>query len=364
MEMYKESGFSMFSSCLPMILSLVIFIVAINAFNAFSQYANIENYNTLVDAYNNQILTYCPELTEDKVTQNGSVYEIKDDNCVIYYTVPVSETALSGQDLINYIENVPNFGDLKKIYYVNQAKAMQDTDISAFVASKTTGENALTQEQALSEYFKEEAQIAVKEAYETQVIHKTKFIWIKNIWVTDASYKNPVLDYESFKAEVSREEFEIDGKEYDFQSVDAGFTNAYKADTYQIITGKLDTQKTEANGYYVLILLSIGTILLQQFISMRSQKEQQKYSTVDGQGATQQKTMMVTMTIMFAIFSFMYSSAFSIYLIVSNVFSMLSTVVINKVVDIVDTKKKNKGNAKVSDRYAVTMRNKNNKEDK
>ena len=73
---------------------------------------------------------------------------------------------------------------------------------------------------------------------------------------------------------------------------------------------------------------------------------------------------MVTMTIMFAIFSFMYSSAFSIYLIVSNVFSMLSTVVINKVVDIVDTKKKNKGNAKVSDRYAVTMRNKNNKEDK
>jgi membrane protein insertase Oxa1/YidC/SpoIIIJ len=241
---------------------------------------------------------------------------------------------------------------------------MQDAEIAAFVASKTTGENALTQEQALSEYFKEEAQIAVKEAYETQVIHKTKFIWIKNIWVTDASYKNPVLDYESFKAEVSREEFEINGKEYDFQSVDAGFTNAYKADTYQIITGKLDTQKTEANGYYVLILLSIGTILLQQFISMRSQKEQQKYSTVDGQGATQQKTMMVTMTIMFAIFSFMYSSAFSIYLIVSNVFSMLSTVVINKVVDIVDTKKKNKGNAKVSDRYAVTMRNKNNKEDK
>ena len=44
MEMYKENGISMFSSCLPMILSLVIFIVAINAFNAFSQYSNIQNY--------------------------------------------------------------------------------------------------------------------------------------------------------------------------------------------------------------------------------------------------------------------------------------------------------------------------------
>ena len=39
------------------------------------------------------------------------------------------------------------------------------------------------------------------------------------------------------------------------------------------------------------------------------------------------------MTGMFAIFSFMYSSAFSIYMITSNVFSMLSTLIINKFVD-------------------------------
>jgi membrane protein insertase Oxa1/YidC/SpoIIIJ len=66
---------------------------------------------------------------------------------------------------------------------------------------------------------------------------------------------------------------------------------------------------------------------------MRAQKEQQKYSSVDGQGAGQQKMMMIVMTGMFAIFSFMYSSAFSIYLIVSNLFSLGSTLVINKIVD-------------------------------
>ena len=74
MEMYRESGLSMFSSCLPTILSLVIFIVAINAFNAFSQYANIANYNTLVNAYNTRIQTFCPELKEENVTTNGSYY--------------------------------------------------------------------------------------------------------------------------------------------------------------------------------------------------------------------------------------------------------------------------------------------------
>ena len=86
-----------------------------------------------------------------------------------------------------------------------------------------------------------------------------------------------------------------------------------------------------------------------------------QFSTVDGQGASQQKMMMVVMTGMFAIFSFMYSSAFSIYLIVSNVFSMLSTMIINKAVDIADKKKKNEGDAKLSDRYAAIMKNKKQK---
>ena len=62
MEMYKENGISMFSSCLPMILSMVIFIVAINAFNAYAQYSAIENYNTMVGAYNAGIRAYCPDI--------------------------------------------------------------------------------------------------------------------------------------------------------------------------------------------------------------------------------------------------------------------------------------------------------------
>ena len=39
------------------------------------------------------------------------------------------------------------------------------------------------------------------------------------------------------------------------------------------------------------------------------------------------------MTGMFAIFSFMYSSAFSIYMITSNIFSLASTLIINMLVD-------------------------------
>ena len=84
---------------------------------------------------------------------------------------------------------------------------------------------------------------------------------------------------------------------------------------------------------------------------MRAQKEQQKYSSVDGQGASQQKMMLVMMTGMFAVFSFMYSSAFSTYLVVSNVFSMLSMFVINK---FVDTKEKKNAEVKAKSNMQTT----------
>jgi membrane protein insertase Oxa1/YidC/SpoIIIJ len=189
-------------------------------------------------------------------------------------------------------------------------------------------------EQAKGKYFASFGQDAVVETYETDLKGETKFLWIKNIWVTDASYKHPVLGYGDFSNEI------IERKSCSCsQDTSVRKIQAYTEDGYKLITEKMGEQKSQANGYFILIALSIGTILLQQFLSMRSQKEQQKYSSVDGQGAGNQKMMMVMMTGMFAIFSFMYSSAFSTYLIVSNVFSMLSMFIINKIVDSKENKK-------------------------
>ena len=55
--------------------------------------------------------------------------------------------------------------------------------------------------------------------------------------------------------------------------------------------------------------------------------------TVDGQGAKMQKMMMWIMPIMMAVFAFMYTAAFSIYMILSSVISILTTLGINWIVD-------------------------------
>ncbi len=344
MEMYKENGISMFSSCLPLILSMVIFIVAINAFNAYAQYSNIENYNTMVNAYNAEMKQYSVVLTEDTFDEqvveaeegDTIVYTVKDadPDLFVYYKASRNKADIPSYDgmsaeeivaeKVRYINAKPD-----KSYYVDEKKAIAaNAEIAAYVAAS----EAETDGEAVADYLKGKAQEAVQKAYDEKVTKNTGFLWIKNIWVTDASYKHPVLSASEFKQEAKKEAFEVGKKEVKYSAIGT-HTNAYSDDAYEHVTAKLTTQKNAANGYFILIALSIGTILLQQFVMQRSQKEQQKYSSVDGSAGSQQKMTMIIMTGMFAIFSFMYSSAFSIYMITSNVFSMLSTFIINLFVD-------------------------------
>ncbi len=355
MEMYKENGISLLSSCLPMILSLVIFIVAINAFNAYAQYSNVENYNTLVDAYNGELKKYSVTLTEDNYDRvvtstksaDGTVveYTVKDDTAEIfvYYkaTLSAETTAtMSKTELVTAINAYPD-----KDYFVDEARAIaENAEIAAYAQDKENKGDAV------KAYLTDKAQTAVVVAYENTVKPKTKFLWIKNIWETDAVVSfgsscgctftsiTPVLDAEGFVSDAKSEDFKVNGKEISYGKI-SSYTNAYTEEAYTAVTAKLTAQKSQANGYYILILLSIGTIVLQQFVTMRSQKEQQKYSTVDGMGSSQQKMMMVMMPLMFAVFAFMYSSAFSLYMIVSNLFSLFSTLIINKCVDVKMAKK-------------------------
>lgn len=354
MEIYRESGISMFSSCLPMILSLVIFIVAINAFTAYSQYSNIENYNMMVKAYNQELTSYCADLDNGaSVSDNGTIITVSQDGKHIYYEVamPTDGTDYTA-DGYAYVKNA------KKSYYIDGDAARADAEIQAAL-----GEN-LSDDNALKGYFTSKAQDAVVESYNGEVSQKTKFLWIKNVWVTDASYKHPILNYSEFKTEVEREEFSVNGNKVSLNGV-TEHTDVYTEGVYNVVTAKLDTAKNAANGYFILIALSIGTILLQQFVSMRSQKEQQKYSSVDGQGASQQKMMLVIMTGMFAIFSFMYSAAFSMYMIMSNVLSLGSTLVINKLVDMSESKKEEKAlQEKYNKRFPGRNANNQKKSDK
>ena len=325
-EMYKESGISMFSSCLPMILTIAIFMYAIGGFNAYSQYNSIQNYNAMVNAYNAKIESYCADLTEADFTfADGKIVVTGGADDYLYYKVGAGayNENTDKETLRAYVATCTD-----KAYFIDLEKAATIPEISSNVTAE------MKMEDVAYTYFVGEAQSAVVDVYENTVSKTTSFLWIKNIWATDAAHVHPLRTYTEFQANAVRESFDVNGEKVAYGEIgEKTGTHVYTEEVYNHVTAKLTQAKEEANGFYVLIALSMLTILLQQFVTMRAQKEQNKFSTVDGQGESSQKMMMFVMTAMFAVFSFMYSSAFALYMVVSNVFSLISTLVINKFVD-------------------------------
>ena len=87
LELQKKSGYSMFGACVPMIVSLVIFIIVFQAFSAYSQYATVESYNDMVRSYNSVVERY--ELTEEN--SEGFLQKV-------YYSEDGSWTVYSGEE--------------------------------------------------------------------------------------------------------------------------------------------------------------------------------------------------------------------------------------------------------------------------
>ncbi len=88
---------------------------------------------------------------------------------------------------------------------------------------------------------------------------------------------------------------------------------------------------------------------------MRSTKAANELSTVAGEGMKTNKMMLIMMPVIYGIFSFFYSASFSIYMITNTLYGILTTLLINKLVDVNFKKKQNnavvsKGNRRGSDR--------------
>lgn len=321
MEMYKKNGYSMFGACLPMIVTLVVFMIVLGSFSDYSQFTNVDVYRQMKESYNGAVLAYAAE-TEDvspvsvsyaegSTGEGGTDYtrtEVYDsDDALITVTITrtmrlgsagMTDEELGAQDWSQATAASP-------IYNVKQAavEASGDETVKAALEwAKTSEEGAnLDAESQATLAMQRIGRNAAEAKYREG---RNKFLWVKNIWLPDTSYQHPV-------------------------QLESGVPE----DIYNEITMNLAEEKGAANGYYILIIVSIGTMFLSQFIISRSQKAQNELQTADGRGKTTQKVMMIVMPIIFGIFSFFYSAGFSIYMVTSNVFGILSTVTTNFFID-------------------------------
>ena len=71
MELYKKNGYSMLGACLPMIVTLVVFMIVLGAFSDYSRYANLDVYREMTVQYNSAITAHMPDIAPENLLSHS-----------------------------------------------------------------------------------------------------------------------------------------------------------------------------------------------------------------------------------------------------------------------------------------------------
>lgn len=288
-KLYKKQGYSMFSQCLPMILSMVIFFVMFGGLREYSTYSTIVTFKHLSSEYY--------DVLEQEFVKDP------DSDIYVVYTEAKSayETSYRNDPLNEDAKALSGYEDLVKLY--SQIKAVNDVNGKYSAEGETAHRKAIERVQQM--YLEE----------------KESWLWIKNVWQPD-TWETVMPSYDSganaFSTSINM----------------AHFPNGEGGPTYNKIRNAiLEVDGYGANGSWnglmILPILSIGlsflSMWLSQFLEKRARKGEAQQELNQQQQATN-KMMMIMMPLMMAVFGFMYTGAFAIYMVCNYTLSIISTV--------------------------------------
>lgn len=278
MELYRKEKYSMLGSCLPSIISLVIFFMVFSGFNGMVKQYNVNMYKDLSTTY---FSTY--------EAQKSTIYKAENDRLI------------------------------------GEGKSEQE--------AKDTASN-IAKDKATAF-----AQADVLKKFEEKYKNEIKFMWVNNVFMPD-SWKNPIPNYETF----------IDngiGKlGIDTASIEHGNKTEYEEVMDPLIAKYNNVKRNGKSGsrWNGFMLLPIITGLI-TFASTKLMKQTQppQPPTAGGNGKDMQNAMQANMKmmqwfmpIMLAVFALLYSTAFTVYMVISNLFSTVFQLIYNACVKVND----------------------------
>lgn len=314
MELNRKEGFSYFSSCLPMIVTLVIFFYLFAGLNNISQYKNIKQYAELYDAYT-AVETVKRDTELTTVTVDGQEYELSWNG--------LSDTQRE------YLDKQSEYKDSEG-NWIEGGEAEWE---SLYREKVTVLQQAM--ESLYAEKIKPAAQDAAVDCYRGTGAYaeaggvKESFLWVSNIWSPDVPWRKEILSYSQFKSNIRTyntynkvvKKLKVDKTKLDA----ATFTDMLSEEKYNNVMGKLRSDYNKTNGYLVLPILSVALSFLSQFITSRLQK-QSGQAAPEGGMAGSMKFMMFFMPLMMGAFALQYTAMFTLYIVVNSATTILINV--------------------------------------
>lgn len=350
-EIYKKYQFSMMSSCLPMLIVLilqsVVFLTLWSGLQSVSNYNIAEKYENMKNVYVNVITLNEQDSLKDAITGLETAdydlsLEIKEEldsstdtnqtKLVVTLTPKDEEGNLITSEQQGFSYNFKNEWTNEEIYnllenYVLPADDAEGDEVSANYID--TGINAKIQE------------LAEKAAKENYVENQEGFLWIKNIYKSETT-TSPLFT----KSEITN----YLSKFYTEEEKTIESENHYEEKIFDCVVAGIDSKELGYNGYYILTILAVLTCFLSIWLSQKLMKN--KNQTQNGQSAGGSKAMYFIMPIIFGYFTLSYTSLFAIYLIIGQVVNIaitpLTTLIVRKWVS-ADSKRKQEKEAVVVD---------------
>ncbi len=273
-KLMKKFGYSMFSSCLPTLVTLVVFIVMFSGLTSYSSHSNVKEYNELVEAYHYNLVV---EAHEEGLVLSDTLKAVIADGS--YEKGDWTEDA----ELAYSSEIVPQINKL----------VSSDPDKFNRIIEAT--------KVPVAEFAKE---------------NRESFLWIKNIWRAD-TWQSVMPDYN------------------EFTNGGMGSTGIKGADEaeYNVI---YDAVTTHAGGYAggawngLLILPALAIAL--SFLSMKFMQGSNPMAT-DPQSQKTNKMMMLMMPLMMSFFILLYTAALGVYIVSNSVLSIITTLLLTPIVN-------------------------------
>lgn len=232
--------------------------------------------------------------------------------------------------LTNYAtyNTVINYNDMQTFYISEYNRALEDDNVY-LAAYNAALEEGKTEAQAkviannkcvevASQGNAELGYIGIGQYYVENI--KESFLWIDNVWQPD-TWASVMPTYDEFTRTVKLSGENPEG--------------TYNLIREQVVKTHARNTNGSWNGLMILPLMSVGLSFLSMFINQRTENKNRKGEKVEvnSQQAMSNKMMLIIMPLMMAVFGFMYTGAFAIYMVVSYALSLVITLAIKKPVD-------------------------------
>ena len=269
-KLMKKFGYSVFSSCLPTLVTLAVFIIMFSGLTSYSSHSNVKEYNQLVDAYHYNLV----------ISAQSNGIELSDDiKAVIVADYKVGDWSEEDEQLFQ--------NELKpKLAALSATKLEKVVNDSKEPLAKFAEEN------------------------------RESFLWIKNIWRAD-TWQSVMPDYNEFT-----------NGGMGTQGVKGADQTEYEV-IYSAVTTYAGGYAGAAwNG---LLILPVLAVLLSFFSMKLTQKTQQMPNDPQSQATSKMMTLM--MPLVMSIFILMYTAALGVYIVGNSILSLITTFLLTPIIN-------------------------------